>query len=437
MTSPRRLEQDLPAVLADLYLAGTPDYRDDLVRQTARVRQRPAWTFPERWLPMAVVTRRSIFAPNVPWRTLGVLALLAILVVAALVAYVGSQTRLPAPFGRAANGLVAFAKDGDIYTADPVTGAATAVVTGSETDLRPAWSLDGTRFVFERKVHRDVGAGLLFVAKADGSGLTLVTPEPLDLINDYAFSPDGKQLLITEGREGYTSILIASTDGTDIRTLPLGTLIASKPAYRPPNGAEIVFIGQERGQSTSSLYIVKPDGTDIRRIVPPSDLIMVDPRWSPDGSRIAYTAYSVNYDTTGSLLRIYLVTPDGQTNRILRDLPSNDLEKAGGWSNDGSRVIVSGCYSAQLTSSGDCRGTFAVIPVDGSGPVVEIDLGPAFAGADATTHFWAPDDGAILTTLLDRLRKADDWAAPLGSGHRPIEAGTLDGIWGLLMATPR
>lgn len=38
MTTPRRFEQDLPALLADLYLAGTPDYRDDIVRQTARVR---------------------------------------------------------------------------------------------------------------------------------------------------------------------------------------------------------------------------------------------------------------------------------------------------------------------------------------------------------------------------------------------------------------
>ena len=46
MTSPRRFEQDLPALLAGLYLAGTPDYRDDIVQQTARVRQRPAWTFP-------------------------------------------------------------------------------------------------------------------------------------------------------------------------------------------------------------------------------------------------------------------------------------------------------------------------------------------------------------------------------------------------------
>ena len=78
MTSPRRFEQDLPALLADLYLAGTPDYRDDLVQHVARVRQRPAWTFPERWLPVELVTSR-VGTTRMPWRQIGVLALLAAL----------------------------------------------------------------------------------------------------------------------------------------------------------------------------------------------------------------------------------------------------------------------------------------------------------------------------------------------------------------------
>ena len=79
MTSPRRFEQDLPALLADMYVAGTPDYRDDLVQQIARVRQRPAWTFPERWLPMDFATKAMPGAPRIPWRIVGVLALLAVL----------------------------------------------------------------------------------------------------------------------------------------------------------------------------------------------------------------------------------------------------------------------------------------------------------------------------------------------------------------------
>ena len=70
---------------------------------------------------MAEITSRSAFAPRLPWRTIAVaLVILALLVGAALV-YVGTQqTRLPAPFGPAANGLIPYASNGDIYVGDPV-----------------------------------------------------------------------------------------------------------------------------------------------------------------------------------------------------------------------------------------------------------------------------------------------------------------------------
>ena len=49
-----------------------PDYLDDIVAQARRTRQRPAWTFPERWLPMtialrpAAVPRAYICVPRTP-----------------------------------------------------------------------------------------------------------------------------------------------------------------------------------------------------------------------------------------------------------------------------------------------------------------------------------------------------------------------------------
>ena len=36
-----------------------PDYIDDVLATTAQRRQRPAWTFPERWLPMDITTHAS------------------------------------------------------------------------------------------------------------------------------------------------------------------------------------------------------------------------------------------------------------------------------------------------------------------------------------------------------------------------------------------
>ena len=96
MTSPRRFERDLPALLDDLYVAGTPDYRNELVATTARTSQRPAWTFPERWLPLDLATRRLPFA-SVPFRALIALTLIVILAAAAVLLTVGSRHPLPPP----------------------------------------------------------------------------------------------------------------------------------------------------------------------------------------------------------------------------------------------------------------------------------------------------------------------------------------------------
>jgi hypothetical protein len=248
MTTPRRFEQDLPALLADLYLAGTPDYRDDIVRRTARMRQRPAWTFPERWLPMDVVTR-SVPTPSLPWRQLGVLALIGLLIAAALVAFVGSQQReLPAPFGLAANGDIAYEAGGNLYVADSATGSARPVTTGPETDLDPVWSLDGTRIVFERKVVGDTGPGWLIVSDEDGRGLVRVTPEPLPGLATWSFSPDGRSIVAFASGERGPVIMVAASDGTDEpRFFDVGATSDDGPPQYRPDGSEIMFLGRQPG----------------------------------------------------------------------------------------------------------------------------------------------------------------------------------------------
>ena len=96
MTSTPRFEHDLPALLDDLYLAGTPDYRDDLVQRVMATRQRPAWTFPERWFPMDVATQ-AVPTARFPWRQAAVLAMLLLLLAVAVIGIVGAQRRLPEP----------------------------------------------------------------------------------------------------------------------------------------------------------------------------------------------------------------------------------------------------------------------------------------------------------------------------------------------------
>ena len=131
MTPVDRFDRELPEALLDV--AGSPatDYLTDILGRTARTRQRPAWASLERWLPMDLATPRAATA-RVPWRTIGVLALVAILLAALVAVYAGTQRRVPAPFGPAANGLITFAQDGDIYVGDLTTGVTRMIVGGPE-----------------------------------------------------------------------------------------------------------------------------------------------------------------------------------------------------------------------------------------------------------------------------------------------------------------
>ena len=350
---------------------------------------------------MVDIARQPVLSPRLPWRAIAMAAVLIALLMAAAAVLVGTQPRLPAPFGVARNGLIAYAADGDIFTVDPATDVTTAVVVGPETDLEPKFSLDGTRLVFERRPEGRAGGGRLYVAHADGTALTLLTPEAPFVLDTYDFSPDGLEVIFTSLVDGRSTISIAKVDGSGIRTLDVGDLAASEPEYRPPDGKEIVFVGMAEGPA-SGLYIVGTDGTDLRPVVEPPNLVVGDPRWSPDGSRIAYTSVAVDYETGGRLARVNVVSADGRGDRILGPHPQAVVEAFPIWSNDGTRVFISRCMSTvPNVTDGDCEAGYAVVPADGSGNGIDIEWVEPTLPEDVIHYHWAPDDQSILTSALD------------------------------------
>src|SRR4029079_10533084 len=114
------------------------DYRDEVLAVATDRRQRPTWTFPGRWFPMADIASRPAFVPRLTWRTVGLALLIIALLLGALVAFVGTRrSELPPPFGIARNGSIAWASDGDIYTGDPIAGKSRAIVVGDGIDRNP------------------------------------------------------------------------------------------------------------------------------------------------------------------------------------------------------------------------------------------------------------------------------------------------------------
>ena len=140
MTRFDALERELTVWFDDTAMPHRPDYTTEIIQSTAAMPQR-RWMTIERWFPMSVVAFGRRTFPPFPWRTAAVLLALLILLVAGLV-YVGSQPRLPPSFGLAGNGLVAYAKDGDIFTIDPATGVRRWVTAGNDVDAVARWSMD-------------------------------------------------------------------------------------------------------------------------------------------------------------------------------------------------------------------------------------------------------------------------------------------------------
>jgi hypothetical protein len=241
----------LADLLEEIAAARVPAYLAEIQANARRHRQRPALAFQGRWLPMRLATAVAPSWTTMPWRTIGLLAVLMLLLAVAVAFYAGSRPRIPRPFGVAANGVIAMVSPGpgyaaqpewvepfgDILTVDPTTGLITTLVGGPTEDGEPVFSSDGTRLAFVRRVNG--GEALFAIGTRDGQPVQLTTENFTDIRN-VVWSPNGARLVFTT-RDGDASRLwLASSDGSGATELQIG-MSAVGPQWRPPDGGQILF----------------------------------------------------------------------------------------------------------------------------------------------------------------------------------------------------
>ena len=306
-------------------------------------------------------------APRFAWAALAVVGILVVLTAGAL--FLGGQQRavlrgLPPVTGPAGNGLLVFARDGDIYVGDPSTGETTTIVGGPEVDSSPSFSPDGTQIAFIRGV-RDTpwtAEASIVVARADGSDERVVVRSGFSGGGiGFTWTPDGASLLLNhdtpEGTSYWAGLLsLADASGVGpprLLTPPLPSWPGSgyfhytdqvAPMFRPPTGDLILsFSDGSQGNASDRIYAWDAD-LGSRRPLGQEALGRFEPYnvepsrlwWSPDGSRFVFPLGGFD-DHEG----LFMMNAEGSEIRRLGDDKPGPLA----WSPDGSEIAFERCYS--------------------------------------------------------------------------------------------
>jgi Tol biopolymer transport system component len=252
-----------------------------------------------------------------------------------------------------------------------------------------AWSSDGSKLLIWRSWRESLRRWHgLFVLHADGTETRLVVsstnlgdPNGRWIGPQGSFSPDGSEVVYSELRAGWKSgIYVVDSDGGTPRLLRspgrvsypefqrrLRTALSS-PTFSP-DGTQIAYF-DGMGDWGNRLLIMNADGSGARVLIDRPQFSHIDNLvWSPDGSRLAFSAFEEGPGK--ARVELWVVGVDGSgTKTVIADATNP------AWSPDGSRI------SYQPVASGTLQhGTLEIAALEGTRVTHVQEFGYAGSGA--------------------------------------------------------
>ncbi|MFQ5813280.1 MAG: carboxypeptidase regulatory-like domain-containing protein [Anaerolineae bacterium] len=178
----------------------------------------------------------------------------------------------------------------------------------------------------------------IYAQPADGNSpaVPLVTTTGDDFTP--VWSPDGTQFVFASDQDGDFDIYLRTADG-QVVNLTRNTAHDAHSSWSP--GGDRIIFASDRGGTYFQLYTMRLDGMDVQRVGVVPDNNAAYPRYSPDGSKIAFMRASTMAPLCQWNWDVWVMDANGDNQRRVTTALGADIYPD--WTPDGREIIYASC----------------------------------------------------------------------------------------------